>query len=95
VTYYSGSSYHGRIASVKVDKLSISLDPTLGDDVRAAAERSGVSVSAWLAQAAAAQLRKQALADFLASWQAKHGRITDAELAKARVEIGLGHRRRP
>ena len=74
---------------MKVEKLSISLDPALGDDVRAAAERSGVSVSAWVARAAAAQLRKQALADYLADWQTKHGRITEAELAKARAELGL------
>ena len=73
---------------MKVDKMSISMAPQLGDDVRAAAERAGVSVSAWLAEAAAARLRKQALADFLAGWQAKHGAITAAELAKARAELG-------
>jgi hypothetical protein len=73
---------------VKVDKMSISMDPQLGDDVRAAAERAGTSVSAWLSDAAAARLRKQALADFLSDWQAKHGKITPAELAKARTELG-------
>lgn len=73
---------------MKVEKLSISMAPNLGDDVRAAAERAGMSVSAWLAQAAAAELRRQALRDFLADWQAKHGRITTAELAKARAELG-------
>jgi hypothetical protein len=56
--------------------------------VRVAAERAGMSVSAWLADAAAARLRKQALADFLSGWQAKHGKITPAELAKARAELG-------
>jgi hypothetical protein len=75
---------------VKVDKMSISMDPRLGDDVRLAAERAGVSVSAWLAEAAAARLRKQALAEFLSDWQAKHGKITAAELAKARAELGYG-----
>jgi len=73
---------------VKVDKMSISMDPQLGDDIRLAAERAGVSVSAWLADAAAARVRKQALADFLSDWQAKHGRITATELAKARAELG-------
>jgi hypothetical protein len=68
--------------------MSISMDPRLGDDVRGAAERAGVSVSAWLADAAAARLRKQALADFLSDWQAKHGKITAAEVAKARTELG-------
>ena len=73
---------------MKVDKMSISMDPQLGDGVRLAAERAGVSVSAWLADAAAARLRKQALADFLSDWQAKHGKITATELAKARAELG-------
>jgi hypothetical protein len=73
---------------VKVDKMSISMDPQLGDDIRLAAERAGVSVSAWLADAAAARVRKQALADFLSDWQAKHGRITATELARARAELG-------
>ena len=68
--------------------MSISMDPQLGDDVRVAAERAGMSVSAWLAEAAAARLRKQALAEFLSDWQAKHGKITAAELAKARAELG-------
>ncbi len=68
--------------------MSISMDQHLGDEVRIAAETAGMSVSAWLAEAAAARLRKQALADFLADWQAKHGKITPAELAKARAELG-------
>ncbi|HEY5922011.1 MAG TPA: hypothetical protein VIV11_10095 [Kofleriaceae bacterium] len=74
---------------MKVEKLSISMDPELGDDVRAAAERAGLSVSAWLAAAAAAEIRRQAVRDFLTEWQAKHGRITAAELAKARTELGF------
>ena len=76
---------------MKVDKLSISLDPALGDDVRAAAERAGMSVSAWLAEAASARLRRQALSDVLSTWQAKHGKITPRELAKARAELGYAN----
>jgi hypothetical protein len=79
---------------VKVEKLSISLAPDLGEDVRVAAERAGMSVSAWLAQAAAAELRRQALRDFLDDWQTKHGRITPSELAKARNELGYAPARR-
>lgn len=79
---------------MKVDKLSISLDHQLGDEVRVAAERAGVSVSAWLAGAAAARLRKQALAEFLSSWQAKHGKITAAELATARAELDRARAKR-
>jgi hypothetical protein len=68
--------------------MSISMDPVLGDDVRAAAERAGVSLSAWIAEAAASRLRHEALAQFLADWQDEHGAITEAELTKARAELG-------
>lgn len=79
---------------MKVDKMSISMSPELGDGVRLAAEREGLSVSAWLAEAAAARLRSQALATLLAEWQSKHGKITPRELAKARVELGYARRDR-
>jgi hypothetical protein len=78
---------------MRVEKLSISLAPDLGENVRAAAEEAGVSVSAWLAGAAAAQLRRKALGDFLRRWQAKHGKITDVELARARSELGYATRK--
>ena len=74
--------------------MSISMDPRLGDEVRVAAERAGVSVSAWLAQAAVVRLRKQALVEFLSDWQTRHGRITAAELTKARTELGHGEPKR-
>ena len=61
---------------VKVDKLSVSFDPDLGDAVRAAAQRSGRGLSAWLAEAAAARLRSDALAEFLDAWEAEHGELT-------------------
>lgn len=77
---------------MKVEKMSISMDPRLGDDVRAAATRAGVSLSAWLARAAAARLRQEALAELLADWQAEHGPITVEELARARAELGYSER---
>jgi hypothetical protein len=72
---------------VKVDKLSISFDPDLGDAVRGAARDRGSSVSAWLAEAAAAKLRAEALADYLAEWEAEHGPLTADELARAAAEL--------
>lgn len=78
---------------MKVEKLSISLAPELGDHVRAAAERAGMSVSAWLANAAAAEIRRQAVRDYLTEWQAKHGPITATELAKARADLGYPPKR--
>lgn len=74
---------------MKVDKLSVSFDPDLGDAVRAAARRRGAGVSRWLADAAAAKLRTEALADLLDSWEADHGPLTADELARAAGELGL------
>jgi hypothetical protein len=74
---------------MKVDKLSVSFAPDLGDEVRAAAKRSGRGLSGWLADAAAAQLRAEALADFLDDWEAEHGTLTAAELAQATADLGL------
>ncbi len=74
---------------MKVDKLSISLAPDLGDAVRDAARRRGASLSAWLAEAAAAKLRAEALADYLDHWEVQHGAITGDELARAAAELGV------
>jgi hypothetical protein len=74
---------------MKVDKLSISLDPDLGDAVRAAARKAGQPLSTWLAEAAAAKLRSEAFREFLAEWEAEHGPITPEELERAREELGL------
>jgi hypothetical protein len=74
---------------VKVDKLSISFDPELGDAVRAAAAEAGKPLSAWLADAAASKLRAEALAGFLDGWEAEHSVLTAAEIARAEAELGL------
>ncbi|MHB8452133.1 MAG: hypothetical protein ACYDAQ_17040 [Mycobacteriales bacterium] len=74
---------------MKVDKLSVSFDPDIGDAVRAAAKRSGRGLSGWLAEAAAARLRSEALAEFLDGWAAEHGELTAEELARATAELGL------
>lgn len=75
--------------AVKVDKLSVSFDPDLGDAVRAAAKRSGRGLSGWLAEAATARLRAEALAELLDDWESGHGALTAEELAKAAAELGL------
>lgn len=74
---------------MKVDKLSISFEPDLGDAVRSAAAQAGKPVSSWLAEAAASKLRAEALADFLAGWEAEHGVLTPQEVARAERELGL------
>ncbi len=74
---------------MKVDKLSISFEPELGDAVRSAAAKAGKPVSSWLAEAAASKLRAEALAEFLDDWEAGHSPLTAAEIAAAEKELGL------
>jgi hypothetical protein len=74
---------------VKVDKLSISFDPDLGDAVRGAARQRGSSVSAWLADAAAAKLRAQALSEYLQDWEETHGPLTTGELDRAAAQLDI------
>jgi hypothetical protein len=74
---------------VKVDKLSISFEPELGDAVRSAAAQAGKPVSSWLAEAASSKLRAEALAEFLGRWQAEHGVLTAQEIAQAERELGV------
>lgn len=69
--------------------MSVSFDAGLGDEVREAAARAGKPLSSWLAEAAASKLRAEALADFLDGWEAEHGVLTVAEIARAERELGL------
>ena len=74
---------------MKVDKISVSFDPDLGDAVRDAAKRAGRGLSGWLAEAAEAKLRSEALGDFLDGWEAEHGALSSDHLAAAAAELGL------
>jgi hypothetical protein len=74
---------------VKVDKMSVSFDPELGDAVRSAAAAAGKPLSAWLAEAAASKLRAEALAEFLAAWESEHSVLTAEEITRAEQELGL------
>ena len=72
---------------MKVDKMSISLAPDVGEAVRDAAKREGVSLSAWLSDAAARKLRANAFREFIDEWEAEHGAITEEEMTRARREL--------
>jgi hypothetical protein len=74
---------------VKVDKMSISLEADLGGAVRDAARRAGKGLSSWLAEAAAAKLRAEALESFLDEWEHEHGPLSATELERAERELGL------
>lgn len=86
---YRGMTYRGMLTPMKVDKLSVSFPGDLGDEIRAAAERSGRSLSAWLGEAARARLRGEALRSALEDYQTGHGAFTPEELAVAERELGL------
>jgi hypothetical protein len=72
-----------------VTKLSVSFDPQLDADVRAAAEKAGLSVSAWLADVAADRLRDLHLREFLDAYEQEHGAFTPEELAAADAALGF------
>lgn len=68
-------------------KLAISVDPDVHAGVVAAAATDGVSVSAWITEAARlALLRRDGLAA-VAEWEAEHGALTTQELADARTRV--------
>jgi hypothetical protein len=75
---------------MKADKISISFDAGLGDQVRDAARKAGTGLSSWLAGAAAAKLRAEALEEFIGAWEKKHGTLTAAELSQAERDLGVG-----
>jgi hypothetical protein len=80
---------------MKVAKLSVSFDRKLGNQVREAARRARAPLSAWLAQAAAAKLRADALGRFLEDWEEQHGNLSQEELARATQELApLAKKRR-
>ena len=74
---------------MKPSKISLSLEAELDEKVRAAAKKAGKGLSDWLAEAAAAKLRAEALDEFLDEWKAEHGDFTFEELAQAREELRL------
>ena len=48
-----------------------------------------MGVSSWLAGAAAAKLRADALRELLDTWEAEHGALTPDEIRRADAELGL------
>lgn len=73
------------------EKLSISFVAELGAAVRDAAEHSDMSTSGWLAEAARAKLRADALGSFLDDWESENGALTAEELADSAKVLGIDH----
>lgn len=68
-------------------KLAITVDADVHEQVIAAATQDGVSVSAWMTNAARrALLIKDGLAA-VTEWEAEHGALSETELAEARQRV--------
>jgi hypothetical protein len=68
-------------------KYSASMDSDLLDDVERAAAEAGVTVSAFLAEAARDRVALLGLDRIVREWEAEHGVITDAELEVAIAQL--------
>lgn len=83
-------------------KLAITVDADVHEKVVLAAAEEGVSVSAWMTDAARRALLVRDGLAAVAEWEAEHGALTDAELAAARERVAAqlaapsaSRRRRP
>jgi predicted transcriptional regulator len=69
---------------VAVEKLSISFEPELAQRTREAAEASGRTLSAFVAEAVEYRLKLEAAGRLLAEWEAEHDPISEPERAHVR-----------
>jgi hypothetical protein len=77
-------------------KLAITIAPDVHRQVLAEAERRGVSVSAWMTEAARLALKLREGLGAVAEWEAEHGALSEAELRAARERLAASRRpRRP
>lgn len=68
-------------------KLAISVDPDVHAGVLEAAAEEGVSVSAWMTNAARRALVVRNGLAGVEEWEAEHGELSDAEMADARLRV--------
>jgi len=83
---------------MSAQKLSIALQQPVADAARKAAQRRGMSLSAWLNQASVSALAIEDGLAGVAEWEAEHGPLSTQELAAACAVLdaaGIGHRREP
>jgi hypothetical protein len=77
----------------QVDRFSVTMPPEIGAAVRDAAARQGMSVSTWLAAAAAQRLRNDLLGAALDLWEAEDGPFSAEELNAAAAALSSSRRR--
>lgn len=66
-----------------VQKLSVALEESVAHAAKRAAERGGVSLSAWLNEASRNALAIEDGLAAAAEWEAEHGPLTSGELGSA------------
>lgn len=66
-------------------KISVTVDSGVLRDIKAAAKRSGQTLSAHISQALARDLRRRRLAELVVEYEAAAGVISESELAQARA----------
>jgi hypothetical protein len=77
-------------------KLAITVDPDIYSGVVDAAAEDGLSISAWMTEAARRALVIRNGLSAVAEWERLHGQFTDQEMADARQRVAdeLGRKRR-
>ena len=76
-----------------VRKLSVALDDDVAAAAATSAERRGLSLSAWLNDAAARALAIEDGLGAVAEWETEHGPLTDDELAAADAVLDAATRK--
>ena len=74
-------------------KLAITVDPEVHRQILEAAAADGVSVSAWMTDAARRTLKVRDGLSAVAEWEREHGAFTEEELAHARERAARPIRR--
>jgi hypothetical protein len=85
-----------------VRKLSVALEESVADAAKQAAKRRGMSLSAWLNDAAERALETEGSIEAglagVAEWEAENGPLSEEDLAAAAAVLdaaGIGRRREP
>ncbi|MFT4166136.1 MAG: hypothetical protein QM650_12925 [Microlunatus sp.] len=68
-------------------KLAISIESGVAQQVETAAAEEGVSISAWMTDAARRALRIRDGLAAIAEWEREHGELTEEEMAAARARV--------
>jgi hypothetical protein len=85
--------YHPYVAA---RKLSVALEEPVAHAAKQAAERRGISLSAWMNEASRNALSIENGLAAVAEWEAEHGPLTPSELAAAAAKLDaavVGHSR--